>query len=443
MRRWFRVIRIAPDYLRTVARHEWQTMVLALVGLAPGVAALTAWTEVALLLNRTDANQTLQPGLLPPFLLEALGAGGVLVGTGMVTLLIGCLGLANVYLASIERRLGELALLSSLGLRRREVMALLLLEALAAGLLGDGVGLLLGVGLSWLSWPAAQAYFNIDAPYALSAEAVLVGAVAGVLAALLFMSVAAITATVSPAVTLRGDRLHLFNTWRELKTTITGAFFAAALTFLVALPVLDVQATLVLSGLALLLAALLSGGSWALTNLYRRLPTPVSTPLWTLAVQGLARHPDHTTGMVLALTAAAYGVGITALTWLDGTLTVAFPVWVSGVILVASAGLVLAIAALAALERRWEFGLLMALGARAGRVRHVILLEYAIVALGSGAAGALLALFNWAGSGGHGGWPGALGLVAADLLAALISAWTGAAPVLWVVSRRSIEQTVR
>ena len=38
--RWRRFWRIAPSYLKTVARREWQLAFLAIVGLAPGVAAL-------------------------------------------------------------------------------------------------------------------------------------------------------------------------------------------------------------------------------------------------------------------------------------------------------------------------------------------------------------------------------------------------------------------
>ena len=70
-------------------------------------------------------------------------------------------------------------------------------------------------------------------------------------------------------------------------------------------------------------------------------------------------------------------------------------------------------ASLAALERRREYGLLMALGARRSRLWRLILLEYAIVAFGGGALGAL------------------------------ISACVGAAPVLWLVTRRTPGETIR
>ncbi len=104
--------------------------------------------------------------------------------------------------------------------------------------------------------------------------------------------------------------------------------------------------------------------------------------------------------------------------------------------LTAGAGLVLTAAALAAWERRQEYALLVALGARPGRVRRLILLEYAIVALGAGSLGGIMALVNWAGSSGRGnGWL-AVGIILADLLGALLSAWVGAGPVWWRVGRK-------
>jgi hypothetical protein len=231
--------------------------------------------------------------------------------------------------------------------------------------------------------------------------------------------------------------------WQERRTTITGTLFAGLLALVASLPVLNSQATLVLTALALGLSAGLSIGGWLLTRLYWRLPKPADTPLWALAVQGLARHPRHTAGMTLALTTGSYSVGLAALTWLDGLADSAFPFWVAGMVLVAGASLVLTAASLAALERRREYGLLMALGARASRVWRLILLEYGIVAVGGGSLGALMALGNWALSRGRGEWWLAIGIVLADLLGALLSAWAGAAPVLWLVTRRSPATVLR
>jgi predicted lysophospholipase L1 biosynthesis ABC-type transport system permease subunit len=438
MKRWQRFWRIAPAYLRTAARREWQLAVLALVGLAPGVATITAWRQLAWLLNDQSNADLLRTWLLPPLLLNALGPQGVLVGASVVTLLVGCLGLANVYLASVERRVGELGLLMGLGLSRMETAALLLLEVTAVGLLGSSAGLLLGLFLSWVSWPSARVYFDL-ATYGPDPAVLLTGVLIGMVAALLFMGLSALVVAFElPSLALRGrQHSELLDAWQEWRTTLTGTLFAGLLALMAGWPVLTAQSTLLLTGLALMLSALLSLGGWVLTWLYWRLPKPAWTPLWALAVQGLARHPRHTAGLTLALTAGSYSVGLAALSWLDGLADSAFPFWVAGMVLVAGASLVLTAASLAALERRREYGLLMALGARRSRLWALILLEYSIVAVGGGSMGALLALGNWALSHGRGEWWLAVGIVMADLVGALLSACAGAAPVLWLVTRRS------
>ncbi len=382
-----------------------------------------------------------QGWLLPPLLLDVIGPAGVLVGAGVVTVLIGGLGLANAYLASVERRQGELALFLALGLNRWELAAILLLESLAAGVLGSGVGLVLGVGISRLSWPAAVDYFGLAGAYALSPLAVGVAGLTGLLAGGMFMGISVLAATgFSAAQTLRSTPRPILAGMQALRTSVYGTIFAAVLTLVPALALLGGRAALALTAIALGLSVLLTAAGWTVTRLTFLLPTPGHAPLWSLAVQGLARHPRHTAGMSLALTTGAYSVGLAALAWLDSWQTdgglAAFAFWVAGGVLTAGAGLVLTAAALAAWERRQEYALLVALGARPGRVRRLILLEYAIVALGAGSLGGIMALVNWAGSSGRGnGWL-AVGIILADLLGALLSAWVGAGPVWWRVGRK-------
>ena len=98
------------------------------------------------------------------------------------------------------------------------------------------------------------------------------------------------------------------------------------------------------------------------------------------------------------------------------------------------------------LERRQELGLLAALGARRGRVRRLILLENGIVAVAGGALGAALAVVLWwlVGSGAAQITGLAVVVIALlDVLAALASAWIGALPVLWLISRQPPAASLR
>lgn len=438
-------LRFVLLYLSATVRQERRLGLLALVGLGPGVAFLVAWLHLALALPQGGGLTTEATGwLLPPLLLNLLGLDGVLVGVGVVTLLIGCLGLANAYVTSVERRSSDLSLLLALGLSRSGLRFLLLAEAGLTGLLGSAAGLLLGIPLTGAVWPAAQDYLGLSAPFALDGRVLMVALVAGVLAGLLFMGTTALLGVaVEASHPLRGERppspLH---GWREWETARYGTLYAGLLALVVGLPVLPLAATGLLVVLAVALSLLLTGGGWLLTRLYARLPVPGQAVLWRMALDGLARHPRHTAGLSLAMIAGSYGVGLAALALMAGGWRALFAVWVAGGVLVAAAGLVLTAAALAALERRREFALLVALGTRPSRVLRMILIEYGIVALGGGSAGALLALVNWTLAGG-GVWWSALAILLLDVLAALLSAWIGAAPVLWRISRRSPGRELR
>lgn len=440
MSRMLRFGRLLPALLAAGVRREWPLAVLALLCLAPSVAALVAWLQLAWRVAQTPPHSAQFGWLLPPSLMATITPAGVLVGCGLVTLLVGCLGLSNAYLTSVERRLGDLSLLLNLGLSRLELMGLLLIEALGLGALGAGAGLVLGIALSVLSWLPARDYLGLAPGFALEAAPLWIATLAAILAALLFVGVTGVvTGLHSPRVGASDLRpRHWMRDWGHWRFSTMGTLFTALLTCAVGLPILGWQTTAVLTLLALGLALLLNTGSWLLTRFYWRLPTPESRPLWALAVQGLARHRRQTAGMTLAMTAGALGVGLAALGSVGQAprSQVIFPVWVAAVLLATCASLVMTTAALAALERRPELGLLAALGARPGRVRRLILLEYGIVAVGGGSLGALLALWAWWLSGLGNRWLLALAVAAVDVVAAVLTAWLGAIPVLWLIARQ-------
>ncbi|MBV7327105.1 FtsX-like permease family protein [Chloroflexi bacterium TSY] len=363
VQRWARFWRIAPIYFLSVAQREWQLGLLALAGLAPGVAALTAWTNLALFFEElsegvTTADSKMQWSIPPGWLIPLspyhegwISIGGFFIGVGMVTLLIGCLAMTNLYLASLERRKPELALLRDLGLRRSEVTLLLSVEAIMMGLFGNGVGFVLGLVISWASWPAMSQFFLLDAnTHWFNPQSLVVSGGTGLFAAVLFLGLAAMIIeipSISNGPTIREESK---DTHSLIKSSLYGTLFAFILTFVAALSTVHLRVAIQLGLITFVLAALLTGSAWMLTTLYQRLPTRHDAPLWTLAIEGLGRHPNHTAGMVLALTSGAYGVGLVSLSWLSSPDTVGFPIWVASLILATGAVLVLAVAALSAWE---------------------------------------------------------------------------------------------
>jgi len=66
-----------------------------------------------------------------------------------LAVLIGGVGMLNVMLMSVLERTREIGVLRSLGWRRRQVIGMILTEALALGIVGGVCGIVLGVGIAW------------------------------------------------------------------------------------------------------------------------------------------------------------------------------------------------------------------------------------------------------------------------------------------------------
>ncbi len=105
---------------------------------------------------------------------------------GGVSLFVGGVGILTIMTISVRERTAEIGLLRAIGARRRQVLALFLLEALLLAILGGlaGVGLALGItGVLKLLAPALPVYLSPG--YALLALvlAMVVGLISGVLPA--------------------------------------------------------------------------------------------------------------------------------------------------------------------------------------------------------------------------------------------------------------------
>lgn len=75
----------------------------------------------------------------------------VLRGVSLVLFAIVVLGVVNTMLMSVYERVREIGTLLALGVRRRQVLQLFLLEALTLGALGGAVGAALGFVVTWLT----------------------------------------------------------------------------------------------------------------------------------------------------------------------------------------------------------------------------------------------------------------------------------------------------
>ncbi len=77
-------------------------------------------------------------------------ADGMLSGISVLAIVVGGVGVLNTMLMAVLERTREIGVLRALGWRRRRVMAMILREALALGLLGGGLGIGLAFALNYL-----------------------------------------------------------------------------------------------------------------------------------------------------------------------------------------------------------------------------------------------------------------------------------------------------
>jgi len=71
---------------------------------------------------------------------------GVALGVGLITLLVGGIGIMNIMLVSVRERTREIGIRRALGARRRTIVVQFLLEASLVSAVGGAIGTALGLG---------------------------------------------------------------------------------------------------------------------------------------------------------------------------------------------------------------------------------------------------------------------------------------------------------
>ena len=129
---------------------------------------------------------------------------------GLSSLLIGGIGIINTMLVVVSRRTLEIAVLKTLGLKGYRVTILFLVEALLMGLIGSLIGIVVGVGLSYLIRGVGEEAFGILLEWRLYPEAMFSGLFLGIVITGLFGFLPTLVAgQVRPAIVLRPNEAQM------------------------------------------------------------------------------------------------------------------------------------------------------------------------------------------------------------------------------------------
>jgi putative ABC transport system permease protein len=234
---------------------------------------------------------------------ETLGRLGRYLGLiALMALLLGGLGVASAVHVFVKRKRETVAVLRCLGAAAHHVLAVFVLQVVAAGLVGGVVGAILGVAVQGLLARVLGSFLPVTVPWALSPSAAATGIGFGLWVALAFAAIPLLgTRRLAPLLLLRPSTDGPSSTRRDPAVLAAGVLIALSVALLAILQAGSVQTGLGFAGgiatalLVLWLAAL------GLARALRRFP-PRGLPY--LGRQGLAnlhRPGNQTVTVVLAL----------------------------------------------------------------------------------------------------------------------------------------------
>lgn len=123
---------------------------------------------------------------------------------GLVSLLIGGIGIVNTMLVIVRRRTNEIAVLKTLGLQPNEITTLFLVEAVIMGIVGSLIGVVAGWGVAYVMKFGAEVLFAQPIIYQITFLPALQGFVLGVTITAIFGLMPTLAAgQVRPAMVLR------------------------------------------------------------------------------------------------------------------------------------------------------------------------------------------------------------------------------------------------
>jgi putative ABC transport system permease protein len=237
--------------------------------------------------------------------------GQFVVIMGLGAMLIGGVGIVNTMLVMVRRRTNEIAALKTFGLKGRQVAALFMAEAFLLGGIGSIVGSVFGVLLSGLANAYGETLIQQPLVWRVYPEALLFGAVLGMVISLVFGIIPVLTAVkVRPGIILRPNETHIPSA--GIFQSILALLFVVLTIGLIAgqilgnylIGIIGVTVVMIILGILILLL-------WVVVWLVGFLPA-FGNPDLRLAIRNLRARRLRTATTLLALSAGMFALSSVA-----------------------------------------------------------------------------------------------------------------------------------
>ena len=228
---------------------------------------------------------------------------------GLVSLLIGGIGIVNTMNVVVSRRTLEIAVLKTIGLQGRQITFMFLVEALLLGIIGSALGAVTGLGLVSVLQTVVERVFAQPLAFAVYPEAIVLGAVLGVLVTLIFGLLPTISAArVRPSVVLHPTDAIVPRAGRLVSLLIIVAM-TAVIGLLVGRILQNYLAAMALAYAALLVLGVAAVALWVLAYVFSRLPSFGNSYL-KLAQRAIGAHAGRTASTLLALVIGMFSLSL-------------------------------------------------------------------------------------------------------------------------------------
>jgi putative ABC transport system permease protein len=227
---------------------------------------------------------------------------------GLLSVLIGGIGVINTMLVVIGRRTLEIATVKTLGLKKWQTVWVFTTEAFILGILGSLAGLILGTLLSIIVKNVAEVAFGrplLWSPFYI--KPLILGLLVGTVTSMIFGFLPAFAASrVRPGAVLRMQpgALPSLGFWGMLLIIL---FIGSAMSLLAGAIIGNVVIGFAVAFGTLVVSALLVGIMWVIVLLVGWLPAPFG-PSFKMALRSFSRHRGRTATTLLVLTLGIFSV---------------------------------------------------------------------------------------------------------------------------------------